>query len=49
MKHDNAKQNFLLGKLPLNIKTLLQNHKSFEDCMQTLAHQFDDHIKNTTE
>ena len=49
MNHDNAKQHFLIGKLPLDIQTQLQNHQSFEDCMQTLAHQFGDHIKNTTE
>ena len=49
MKDDNAKQNFLIGKLPSHIQTQLQNHQSFEDCMLTLAHQFGDHVKNTTE
>ena len=49
MKDDNAKQNFLIGKLPTHIQTQLQNHQSFEDCMLTLAHQFGDHVKNTTE
>ena len=49
MKDDNAKQNFLIGKLPSHIQTQLQNHQSFEDCMLTLSHQFGDHVKNTTE
>ena len=33
MKDDNAKQNFLIGKLPTHIQTQLQNHQSFEDCI----------------
>ena len=45
MKDDNARQNFLIGKLPAHIQTQLQNHQSFEDCMLTLAHQFGDHVK----
>ena len=38
-----------MEKLPLDIQIQLQNHRTFEDCIQTLTHQFSDHVKDTTE